>query len=294
MTGHLSTIGPYELHAVLDGSFALDGGAMFGVVPRSLWECHLPPDGDNRIHMALRCLALVDRAGGRVALVDTGMGTQWSDKERAMYAIEQGTSDLLGSLAAIGVRPEDVSDVFASHLHFDHAGGLCRASEGGEPEPVFPRATLHVQRQNWEWANHPTPRDSGSYRAIDFGWYGAHTERLNLLEGDGEVLPGVRVEAGLGHTTGHQAIWVSDSLSTAVFAGDLVPTAAHLKPAWGMAYDLRPLECMAEKASLLERLTECGGVLVFDHDPRMAATTLRLERGRPALGDPVAIGGSPV
>ena len=120
----LDQVGPYEVHSLTDGSLALDGGAMFGVVPKVLWQSRIPPDDKNRIHMALRCLLLVDRRAGRVVVVETGMGRQWSDKERGIYAIDQSGSDLAGSLAAAGATPEDVTDVFVTHLHFDHAGGL--------------------------------------------------------------------------------------------------------------------------------------------------------------------------
>jgi len=285
----LIQVGPYEVHALTDGSFALDGGAMFGVVPKVLWRGRIPPDDDNRIHMALRCLLLVDRRAGRVVLVETGMGTQWSDKLRGIYAVDQATSDLAGSLAAAGAAPEDVTDVFVTHLHFDHAGGLCRPEPGGGSVPAFSNATLHVQAANWRWAHDPTPRDRASYRPGDYVPY-ERAGRLDLVEGAAEVLPGIHVEPGVGHTTGHQVVRVSDASTHLVFPGDTVPTRAHLPTAWGMAYDLRPLELLAEKTALLDRLVDEGAVLAFDHDPEVAAATLR--RGRRAVGveEEVALG----
>lgn len=285
----LTQIGPYEIHAIDGGRFALDGGAMFGVVPRALWAEAIPPDGRNRIQMALRCLLLVDRRSGRVILVETGMGTQWADKERDIFAIERGASGLDRSLASAGVTPADVTDVVVTHLHFDHAGGLCRPGPGGEPEVAFPAATLHVQEANWRWACAPTDRDRASYRPRDFVAWEA-TGRLHLIDGEAEVLPGIVVEPGVGHTTGHQVVSVSDSDTLLAFPGDLCPTVAHLKRAWGMSYDLRPLELMAEKTALLDRLVQRRAVLAFDHDPELAAVTLRAGARGPAVDEPIHLG----
>lgn len=280
-------IGRYEISPVSDGSFCLDGGAMFGIVPRPLWECHLAPDQRHRVNLALRCLLLRDRVDGRVLLIDTGMGTRWTERERRIYGIQQEQTDLLRSLAEHGIAPDQVTDVVVSHLHFDHAGGLSAPADEGQASAVFPKATLHVQRSNWAWANAPTPRDQGSYRADDFGVHGP--DRLNLLDGDVELCPGLRVEAGNGHTTGHQTVWIEDDNTTLVYAGDLVPTQAHIKLAWGMSYDLRPLDCMKEKRDLLSRLEACRGILVFDHDPTVDAVTLGREGDKIVAADTLSL-----
>ena len=285
----LTQVGPYEVHALTDGRFALDGGAMFGVVPRALWRRQIPPDARHRIPLALRCLLLVDRRAGRVVLIETGMGKQWGDRERDIYAIEQADSDLDRSLAATGVGPDDLTDVVVTHLHFDHAGGLCRPGPGGEPVPSFPNATLHVQAANWRWGVSPTLRDRASYRPEDFLAWEA-SGRLDLIDGAVEVLPGICVEPGVGHTTGHQVVLISDATTLLAFPGDTCPTAAHLGRAWGMAYDLRPLDLMREKTALLDRLLERRAVLAFDHDPEVAAATLKAGRRGPAVDEPVQLG----
>jgi glyoxylase-like metal-dependent hydrolase (beta-lactamase superfamily II) len=155
-------VGDWEVTEVHDGRFKLDGGAMFGVVPRPLWEKLIPPDEQGRIPLALRCLLL--RGHDRVALIDTGMGSKWTEKERVIYAVDHSETDLLKDLAACGVAPEDVTDVLITHLHFDHAGGNTRLDEGGAVVPTFPGATYHVPAANLAHALLPEERDHVSYR----------------------------------------------------------------------------------------------------------------------------------
>jgi len=264
-------LGPLRIEALHDGAFSLDGGAMFGVVPRPLWEKQLPPDGRNRVRLALRCLLV--RAPGRVVLVDTGMGDKWDAKSRDVYALDR-TTTLLSDLAARGLRPEDVTDVVLTHLHFDHAGGVTRRDESGGIALTFPRATHHVQERNWRWAQAPTERDRGSYRSENFEAL-QDSALLHLVAGESELLPGLRVLPFEGHTPGLQCALLEGGGRSLIYPADLLPTAAHVRAAWGMSYDLQPLQVMREKRALLDRAATDASIVVFEHDPRVQACTVR-------------------
>lgn len=268
-------LGRFELHEIRDGTFALDGGAMFGVVPRPLWEKKHPPDDRNRIELALRCLLIVD--GKRRVLVDDGIGNRWSDKHRDIYKIDHSRFDLDRELARAGFTRADVTDVVLTHLHFDHAGGTVRV-EDGAPALSFPRATYHLQRRNWMWAHHATEKDAGSFRPESFELL-EKSGRLHLTEGQTELYPGIELFVSEGHTVGLQLVRVSDGDQSLVYCGDIIPTTSHLKPSWGMAYDLYPLTVVEEKKMLLAQAAEDGWILFFEHDPRVAACTVKEEAG---------------
>jgi glyoxylase-like metal-dependent hydrolase (beta-lactamase superfamily II) len=262
-------LGQLRVEAIEAGAFSLDGGTMFGVVPRALWERQHPADARNRIRLTARCLLV--RGPGTVALVDTGMGDEWSDKQRELFALDPAAA-LLARLEERGLAPGDVTDVVLTHLHFDHAGGLVRRGA-----LTFPRATHHVQRRQWEWAQSPTERDRGSFRPENFALL-QDSAQLNRVEGERELWPGFHVLPTDGHTAAHQSVLVEGGGRSALFAGDLIPTAAHLRAAWGMSYDLQPLQLLREKRQLLERAAADGTLVVFDHDPRLAACTVRREK----------------
>ncbi len=270
------TIGRYRLHEIRDGTFALDGGAMFGIVPRPLWEKAIPPDSRNRIVLALRCLLLDD--GERRILVDNGIGDKWSDKHRDIYAIDKSRHNLDAELARAGLDRERITDVVLTHLHFDHAGGTTRRA-GGALELAFPRATFHVQRRNWEWAQRPSERDAGSYLSENFALL-ADSDRLNLVDGELELFPGVDLIVSEGHTPGLQLVRVSEGDKCLVHCADLIPTSAHLRPHYVMGYDLRPLDTMEEKKILLAEAIEEGWTLYFEHDPNIAACTVAERDGQ--------------
>lgn len=273
-----------EVRGLTDGRFGLDGGAMFGVVPKVLWERVAPADERNRIRLSLRCLLVEGR--GRRILLDAGIGEKWDERGRDMYAIDHGAGELCRSLAALGVAPEEITDVVVSHLHFDHAGGLTRR-EGTSLRPTFPSARVHTQRAHWEWAHRPSEKDRASFVADDYGPIEA-AGRITLHEGDYELCPGVVVRAGQGHTVGHQVVIVHGDGDGLVFSGDTIPTAAHLRVPWVMGYDLHPLATLEEKKALLAEVERRGWVLAFDHEPDFPACRLRRnERGEYAVGEKV-------
>jgi len=254
--------GRYTLHAVPSGTFALDGGAMFGVVPRTLWERRNPPDARHRIPLALRLLLVV--GGGRTVLVDTGAGDKFGDKENAIYAVDAKLPD--AALEDAGFDPASVTDVVLTHFHFDHGGGSTRR----DGSVVFPNARHHVQRRHLAYAKHPLPKDRASFRPADF----LPLEEAGLLvlhDGVSRVADGIEVEPLMGHTDAMQVVRVSGGGTTALYVADLAPTTSHLRLPWIMGYDNRPLVTLEEKTRLFSRAVDEGWVVVFEHDPAVAA-----------------------
>jgi glyoxylase-like metal-dependent hydrolase (beta-lactamase superfamily II) len=229
-------LGDVSVHLLDDGRFALDGGAMYGVVPRTLWEKHDPPDERNRVTLGLN-IALVLTAGKKV-LVDTGMGDKWSEKERAIYRIERSRT-LLDSLRALGYGPEDIDVVVNTHLHFDHSGGNTTLKDG-KVVPTFPKARYVVQMGEWEDATHPNERNRASYLEPNFVPI-AESRQLETVQGQAEVAPGVHVVPVGGHTAYHQMVIVEGGRQALVIPTDLVPTTAHLPLPYIMGYDLFPV-----------------------------------------------------
>ena len=265
------SLGRFTIHAINDGGIALDGGAMFGVVPRPLWQRHFTPDARNRIQLATRCMLIVD--GERKILIDDGAGSQWDARQLDMYGITVDQS-VDASLAAVGLQRADITDVVLTHLHFDHAGGTTR-TEAGQRVLTFPHATYHLQRRHWKWAHHPSDKDAGSFRPEDFALL-QKSGRLHLLEGNTELYPGIHLFVSEGHTVGLQLVRLeADDGHTLVFCGDLIPTTAHLRASWVAAYDLYPLTVLEEKKQLLAQAVEEGWLLFFEHDPEVAVCTVK-------------------
>jgi glyoxylase-like metal-dependent hydrolase (beta-lactamase superfamily II) len=276
----------WQVAAVLEGTFLLDGGSMFGIVPRPLWSRRHPPDERNRIVMALRPLLL--RHGARCILVDAGIGERFDERQQEIYRYQAQGGGLLPGLARLGVRPEQISDVVATHLHFDHVGGLLTRTREGSLRPTFPAATVHLQQQAWDWARSPTLWDQGSYFAGDFEVWD-HALRLNLLPGDDEIAPGVRVQVTGGHVPGQQILVVGDGPGSLAYCADLIPTATHLRLAYIMAYDQQPLVTLEEKKVLLAQALEENWILAFEHDPGVAACRLREQDGLVESGEELGL-----
>jgi glyoxylase-like metal-dependent hydrolase (beta-lactamase superfamily II) len=269
-------IGPYTLHPLETGRFALDGGAMFGVVPRPLWEKAAAPDGRNRIDMAARALLL--QGEGRTILVDTGNGAKWNAKLADIYRVDNAEFDIVRSLRPLGLTPDDITDVLLTHLHFDHAGGAT-ARVDGELRPMFPRALYYVQREQWEAAQKPTERDRASFFPEDFL---PLQERgvLRFTEGEGTIFPGIELAVFHGHTAALQCPVIRDGTTTLLYCADLIPMTPHVALPWIMGYDLRPLVTLEEKRRMLARAVEEHWILFFEHDPRTAAATITMgEKG---------------
>jgi glyoxylase-like metal-dependent hydrolase (beta-lactamase superfamily II) len=258
---------------------------MFGVVPKPLWEKRIPADGRNRIPLALRCL-LVETSSALV-LIDTGVGNKDSTKFRDIYGIENASTagratQLEDALAEAGYRPEDVDVVIDSHLHFDHAGGNTRLGESGQVELSFPRARYVAQQGEYDYAHWHNERVQASYLPDNYDPV-RQAGRLELLAGEAEVVPGVRVVPTPGHTPHHTAIVVRSENETACFLADLVPTAAHLPLPWIMGYDVEPLVTLETKRQLLRQAREEEWLLVFEHDPVVAWGKLHRQPDRPNL-----------
>ncbi len=278
----MPSIGPYELTTIETGYFGLDGGAMFGVVPKPLWEKRMVPDSRNRIRLAMRCLLLT--SSERVILIDNGLGHKYTDKFASLYAVEHESHTLASSLATAGVGFGDVTDVVLTHLHFDHAGGsTIQTAEG--LKPAFPNASFHVQRQQWQSAGAPNAREAPSFLAENLVPI-EESGRLVLHDGVVELFDGVILEPYFGHTESMQTVRIRHADRTLVFAADLLPTSHHLAPAWTMAYDIRPLRSMDEKAGFLQRAVNEQWSLFFEHDPDVVvADVVSTEKG-PAVTNP--------
>jgi len=268
-------LGDLELISLSDGRFALDGGAMFGVVPKPLWVKRTTPDDRNRIPLGLRPLLI--RTGGRNVLIDAGIGEKMSPKDVDIYAMDRRTH-LDHSLAAVGLTADDIDVVIASHLHFDHAGGFTRRV-GERLEPRFPRARYVIRRQEWEDATHPHERNRASYLAENFMPL-QEAGVIDFVDHDGEVLPGIGVWRTGGHTMHHQLIRVESQGRVAIFTADLLPTTAHVDVPWIMGYDLYPMDTLHYKKAFLAEAVAREYVIFFEHDPAVAAGVIREERGK--------------
>ncbi len=265
-------IGKYKLHVIDTGTFALDGGAMFGIIPKPLWSKSNPADERNRIKLAARSLLLV--SDERKILIDTGMGDKWDGKSIDIYDIDQKESTLVASLANLGIRKEEITDVLLTHLHFDHTGGSTTMRDGSL-EPTFTDATYYVQEENFEWALQATERDKGSYIRENFEPL-AKAGVLKVIKDDVEKLDeGIEILRFNGHTRGQQLFRIFDSSRSVFYCADLLPTCGHIPLPYVMAYDLQPLITLQEKKYILQRALEEEWVLFLEHDPDHACVTIK-------------------
>ncbi len=276
-------IGDFTLTALTDGNFRLDGGAMFGVVPKPMWEKRAPADEKNRIAMTMRPLLIERPGGGRDGkaqriLIDAGCGDKMSEKEAAIYGFDRAFN-LTHSLAQHGLTAADIDVVIASHLHFDHAGGFTERIAGGPVTPRFPNARYFIRRAEYEDATHPHERNRASYFLENFVPL-VDAGVVTFNDGDGELVPGISAWRTGGHTMHHQLIKIESGGKTAVFTADLLPMAAHIDEPWIMAYDLYPMDTLAYKRTFVREAIEREYVIFFEHDPNVAAGIIRDEGGR--------------
>lgn len=293
---HSFDIGRLRCHALEAGLQRLDGGAMFGVVPKPLWSRRIKPDDRNRIPLAMRCL-LVEHPDGLV-LIDTGLGNKEDAKFRDIYGIENegpdGRTRLEAALAELNHQPADVRWVINTHLHFDHAGGNTwedHDEEGvalGGPQLTFPRATYVVQWGELEFAQDTNERTRASYLEPNFGPV-AEAGKWKLLRGDVEILPGIQSRVTPGHVPNHQSIVIRSDGDTLIYLADVMPTSHHLPLAWIMGYDLEPLRTLESKRKIIRQASEDGWWLFFEHDPEVIMGRLGEGDRGPALGDVVRV-----
>jgi glyoxylase-like metal-dependent hydrolase (beta-lactamase superfamily II) len=265
-------LGELRIHALEGGLVRLDGGAMFGVVPKPLWEKRIPADKENRIPLALRSLLV--ETPGELVLIETGLGNKENQKFLQIYGVETtpplgapGADRLQAAIQTLGFSLDDVTTVVNTHLHFDHSGGNTYVAPGEtEVRLSFPRAQYHVQRGEWDYAHHTNERTQASYFAHNYDPVHA-ASRLRLLEGEVEIVPGISVILTPGHTPHHQSVLVRSGDQTACFLADVAPTMFHLPLPWIMGYDVEPLVTLESKRKLLERAVAGRWMLVSTHDP---------------------------
>lgn len=269
-------IGKYNITTLDTGGLKLDGGAMFGIIPKPLWQKSNPADELNRVELSTRILYIT--FDSRKVLVDTGMGAKWDEKSRSIYGLDNNKAGLLNLLQESNIKPEEITDVILTHLHFDHAGGATVLRDN-KLEPAFINARYYVQKENFDWAMNPSERDRGSYIKHNF---------LPLIESGvlSFTRPNDFFDDGLqfcninGHTFGQQLLKISDSDKTLLFCGDLVPFSSHIHLPYIMGYDLQPLVTLKEKTEMLGKAADEEWILVFEHDPLVAAgKVMRIEKG---------------
>lgn len=262
------TVGGIRVHAVEAGFIRLDGGAMFGVVPKPLWEKRIPADERNRIPLALRCLLV--EAPDALVLVDTGVGDKEDERFRDIYGVENPgrPTRLQDGIRAAGFRPEDVDVVVNTHLHFDHAGGNTLLDPNGAPVPAFPQARYVVQKGEFDFAHSRNPRIQASY--VESNFRPVHEAGLmEFVEGEVELTKGLRLIPTPGHTPHHQSVLVEGERESALYLADVCPTTAHAPLPWVMGFDVEPLRTVTSKEGLWARAQEDSWLLIFEHDPEV-------------------------
>lgn len=264
-------IGKYKIKILDTAKFALDGGAMFGIIPKPLWQKTNPADSLNRVILSANCLYL--ESGSRKILVDTGLGDKWDEKSKSIYNIEQIDIGIISLLKQNEISAEQITDVILTHLHFDHTGGSTRLVNG-KIVPTFSNATYYVRKKNFDWAMSPSERDKGSYIKDNFEPL-AKEGVLNFLDDDENFDDVISLITINGHTFGQQMIKISDSTNTVLFCGDLLPFSSHVHLPYIMGYDLQPLVTLEEKKRILAKAAEEDWQLVFEHDPSMQCAKIQ-------------------
>ena len=267
-------LGNLQFWLINAGHIYLDGGAMFGVVPKPLWEKKFPADSRNRIELSMNCLLVW--AGGKTILIETGAGDKHDQKFREIYGL--GEPRLIPELRKMAREDHEIDVVINTHLHFDHCGGNTRM-ENGRAIPSFPHARYVVQRGEFEYAQHPTERDRASYNPDNYLPIKAAC-KLSLLEGDRTIAPGVELLRIAGHNSFMQCIKLHGGGKTAIFLADFVPTHAHLPLPWIAAYDLFPMTTLENKKKWIPEIAHNGWLAIFGHDPKVPAGLVKEKNGK--------------
>ncbi len=274
-----TSLGPFNLYSIETGRFRLDGGAMFGVVPKTLWSRYIDVDDKNRILMAMRCLLIKSENTGRVYLIDNGSGTKFNEKFESIYQLDHDHSNLIDSLAHHGFEPEDVTDLIFSHLHFDHCGGTTYYDDDGELQHMFPNATYHVTKKHLDTATNPNVREKASFLPDNINPI-KNWDKLNLVDEQYTYEDGLDALPVNGHTTSQQLPRITANGKTIVFMADLVPTHVHLPLPWVMGYDMYPVKTLNEKEQYLDRAVDEGWYLFLEHDAQEELITATKEDGK--------------
>ena len=265
-----------NLHVIDTGHFKLDGGAMFGVVPKTLWNRHQPADENNRCTWAMRCLLI--EAHGRVILIDTGMGNKQDDKFRSHFE-PHGDGDLLASIARAGYTREEITDVVLTHLHFDHCGGAVQRRPNEDLELTFPNAIHWSEENHWKWATDPNPRERASFLKENILPI-KESGMLKFINDDTEIIPELWFAIADGHTHGMLIPHLEIGEETLVFMADLLPSPTHIPLAWVMGYDIDPLQTIREKEAFLAEAAENNFILFYEHDPVIECSrVIQTEKG---------------
>ena len=263
-------IGKYDLYSVETSEFGLDGGAMFGIIPKPVWEKKVSADKLNRVNMVTRSLLLVNDE--KKILIDTGNGTKWEEKYKQIYDIKTDQYNIEKSLGKYGFSSEQITDVICTHMHFDHIGGNTKV-ESGVVVPTFPNAKYWISEENWKLANHPSQKDAGSF--IEHDWKVlAENQMIEIIDGREPFIEGMETFVTHGHTPGLLHPVVSDGSNKLFYGADIFPMVAHIPIPWVMAYDVQPVVTMEEKQKLLQKMEREDWILFFEHDPHIQACTV--------------------
>ena len=263
-------IGKYDLYSVETSEFGLDGGAMFGIIPKPVWEKKVSADELNRVNMVTRSLLLV--SDEKKILIDTGNGTKWEEKYKQIYNINTDQYNIEKSLGKYGFSSEQITDVICTHMHFDHIGGNTKI-KSGEVVPTFPNAKYWISEENWKLANHPSQKDAGSF--IEHDWKVlAENQMIEIIDGREPFIEGIETIVTHGHTPGLLHPIVSDGSNKLFYGADIFPMVAHIPIPWVMAYDVQPVVTMEEKQKLLQKMEREDWILFFEHDPHIQACTV--------------------
>ena len=263
-------IGKYDLYSVETSEFGLDGGGMFGIIPKPVWEKKVSADELNRVNMVTRSLLLV--SDEKKILIDTGNGTKWEEKYKKIYDINTDQYNIEKSLGKYGFSSEQITDVICTHMHFDHIGGNTKI-KSGEVVPTFPNAKYWISEENWKLANHPSQKDAGSF--IEHDWKVlAENQMIEIIDGREPFIEGIETFVTHGHTPGLLHPIVSDGSNKLFYGADIFPMVAHIPIPWVMAYDVQPVVTMEEKQKLLQKMEREDWILFFEHDPHIQACTV--------------------